>query len=586
MGESLQERVKRLKQTATEETIADRVARLKSASNATPSPSQFEEDLGIPELNAEIKRGKFEASLGSGQTPKGVIDAAGIPGRAVAASIRSLQELFGGDPGRPWEDVVTGENRSLPLDIIRAFTAPSGTPPGSRGGVQPKAHPSEVLGEIAVSALTDPLNYINPSGPAVKAAKGVSGLEKSVVSGMGRASEIATIGRNTKEGALEALSHFTPKEQMNAADTLESVKEFYGPMKDETLRILTGRIPQSDASFSIKPISIPKKLDDAIENMSVVYDAMRSNLGGANRLGDFPENDVGSKLLSSLMDKITKIKSSGRLSAPQAAEINDIISQLSITPFGNQRAIPGNFESAYAFLQKEMGNAIKESAPELGKGRELYHAAREMNVARPGGKMTSMIRQEDINQALYHTMDAIAHGDAPKLGNILMIMAKSGPLWNNAIGAARIPASALEKGADGVAKYLIENPNAAKLLTTFLNESLKTRPTNDDLDPGNSTQLDDQPMDQPMAQASMPPPMPPQPMATPMPPPIDPKDQALMDLTGLGSVNGGKIQDPMERKRFIDDVEQNHNLTPRERMIIQAKALRDGTIVLPQDLRR
>lgn len=504
-----------------------------------------------------------EESEFSGAKPSpttGILEALGIPGRAVLAAIRSGQEAVGGNPSKPWESVIGG-GRDLALDVLRAPMSPSGSPPQN----QMDASTLEKIVSFALGTATDPAMYI----PGEQVGKGVGLIGKGAKAAELKAAKMAgaiaeplTVGRITSAGMEHAVKDFSPLEQIMAKSTLEDVGKSYGPLRKEASQIAIGKKGVEDASFGINPVEVNDKLKSAIDDLEGAYSNLKRQLSPSAKVGNVPNADVGAPMLQSLMGKLDEIKGAGKVDAIQAAEINDMLNQLKMTPLGNPRAVPGNFKAAYSGLQKEMADALTKSAPELGEGRAKFHAASQMNLGRAGGKMTEMFRQADINAAIRDALGGLASGDAGIVASAIKgVLIKTGPAWNAAVGAARIPTTILSKGADAVANFMIKNPEAGKAALLALHTL------------GKGEAQGGEEMPPPVA-----PPMPPQ------PPPPSPQDQALMDLTGLHSVMNGKIQDPQEVAKFVDDVEHNAHLTSRQKMIIQIKAKKDGTITLPQSL--
>ena len=449
MAESLQERVARLKNK--DESLADRVARIKGAKPIAD------------EVDAERKRAQIESSMGSGQMPEGVMDALGIPGRVIPAAIRSLQEMVGGDPSKPWEHVVTGKNRDLALDMTRAVTSPSGNPPER----QDDATGLEKVVSLILGTAVDPLSYVpveKAVAPAMKiVSKGIKGAELAGAKLAGAVAEPLTIGRITKEGMEHAVKDFTPVEQIFAKSTLDKVRKSYGPLKEATDKALVGRISPDDLNFAMQQIDVPKGLESAVDDLGVAYDKLRRQLSTTTKVGHVPQSDVGAPVLQAIVGKLDEIKSAGKIDAVQAAEIQDMLNQLKYTPLGNPKSVPANFKSAYSGLQGQLADVINKSAPELGKGRAAYHAAASMNVGRSGGKMTEMIRQADINQAILEATDALQSADAGMLSRAIGTVAvKSGPAWNAFVGALRIPSDIAAKGRTPWLILLLKIPRSLR----------------------------------------------------------------------------------------------------------------------------
>lgn len=490
-----------------------------------------------------------------------------------------------------------------------------------RDGIIPKdisdAGPIETAAGVALDLAADPINYI-PIGKIAKILYGggraLRGIERGGTKLVGAIAEPLTVGRITKKGMGHAAKDFSPAEQIFAKRTLKKAKETYGPLKEATDEILVGMKSLADAPYEVAPVQIDDDLLGAMRNLDIQYKKLQRMKSDVTKIGEVPDVDVGSDILRALKGKIDAIKAKqgGYITAPQATEMRDMLNQLEYTPIGNPRAVPGNFKAAYDRLASKLAGATEKSAPELEAGRKGFHAAAEMNVGRAGGKMTEMLQQRDLNEAMRVATQSLISNDAGKIAQALMIIGKSAPAINALTGIVRLIPRSAAVSLESTAKYIAAHPEVGRAMVAALSQGVnelgredialgnggflpeyeagKAQAAMNQMTPGlpgpNETPLPTQNFSPTPAPTSAPIPQAPPalPMATPTPAPIDPKDQALMDLTGLTSVMGGKIQDPAERQRFVEDVEGNPNLTPRQKMVIQIRARRDGTVTLPQDV--
>ena len=345
-------------------------------------------------------------------------DADPVPERKPRFDWQSANPLSGGDP------IAGGAKLALQglgsgADLVKAGADKivAGVPLSESLDRYYKNDPSYIPGDAAVEKIIPEENWAtrgaaktaldigsDPTTWVAAMAKGAPLLAKLAeqaeqkspglaLKTLGKVGEFFTGGRMSPRWA-SSVSKFSPKERIFSGSTLDKAADAYHPLKEAADDVMSGRANKlaseifndvtraGDDSLGRAFDAVPdnpkfKTLDEAASYFDDAVNKMRRMNNG----GEPPAQ------ILAIQERLNQIRSSGKTSAPDTAEIMDFLNNIEYTGMGNPRLVKDIFKGPQSDARAALKGLTEESSPVYAAARQKFSDAKTMVAPPSGGKM-------------------------------------------------------------------------------------------------------------------------------------------------------------------------------------------------------